>query len=210
MSELANAIADLKEDEVKEIVKSRIDSGADPMLIVDECRKGMEIVGERYKNKEYFLGELIMSGEIFKEAMATVGPKLKAGQSEKPIAKMVLGTAKGDIHNIGKDIVGTLLNAAGFQIYDVGIDVAPEVFVNKLKETGASILGISGLLTPSFESMKLTVQAMEAAGLRDKVKIIIGGGIVTEIVRKYVGADAFTDDASEGIEICKKLAEVVK
>jgi methanogenic corrinoid protein MtbC1 len=210
MSELANAIADLKEDEVKEIVKSRIYSGADPMSIVDECRKGMEIVGERYKNKEYFLGELIMSGEIFKEAMATVGPKLKAGQSAKPIAKMVLGTAKGDIHNIGKDIVATLLNAAGFEIYDVGIDVAPEVFVNKLKETGASILGISGLLTPSFESMKLTVQAMEAGGLRDNVKIIIGGGIVTEIVRKYVGADAFTDDASEGIEICKKLAGVVK
>jgi methanogenic corrinoid protein MtbC1 len=212
MSELANAnaIADLKEDEVKEIVKSIIDSGADPLSIVDECRKGMEIVGERYKNKEYFLGELIMSGEIFKEAIATVGPKLKAGQSEKPIAKMVPGTAKGDIHNIGKDIVATLLNAAGFQIYDVGIDVAPEVFVNKLKETGASILGISGLLTPSFESMKLTVQAMEAAGLRDKVKIVIGGGIVTEIVRKYVGADVFTDDASEGIEICKKLAGEVK
>ena len=210
MSELANAIADLKEDEVKKIVKSKIDSGADPLSIVDECRKGMEIVGERYKNKEYFLGELIMSGEIFKEAMASVAPKLKAGQSEKPIAKMVLGTAKGDIHNIGKDIVATLLNAAGFEIYDVGIDVAPEVFVNKLKETGASILGISGLLTPSFESMKLTVQAMEAAGLRDKVKIVIGGGIVTEVVRKYVGADAFTDDASEGIEICKKLAGVVK
>ena len=210
MSDLANAIADLKEDEVKQIVKSKIDSGVDPLSIVDECRKGMEIVGERYKNKEYFLGELIMSGEIFKEAMAVVEPKLKAGQSEKPIAKMVLGTAKGDIHNIGKDIVATLLRAAGFEIYDVGIDVAPEVFVNKLKETGASILGISGLLTPSFESMKLTIQAMEAAGLRDKVKVIVGGGIVTEVVRKYVGADAFTDDAPEGVELCKKLAGAVK
>jgi methylmalonyl-CoA mutase cobalamin-binding domain/chain len=210
MSDLANAIADLKEDEVKQMVKSKIDSGVDPLSIVDECRKGMEIVGERYKNKEYFLGELIMSGEIFKEAMAVVEPKLKVGQSEKPIAKMVLGTAKGDIHNIGKDIVATLLRAAGFEIYDVGIDVAPEVFVNKLKETGASILGISGLLTPSFESMKLTIQAMEAAGLRDKVKVIVGGGIVTEVVRKYVGADAFTDDAPEGVEMCKKLAGAVK
>jgi len=210
MSDLANAIADLKEDEVKQIVKSKIDSGVDPLSIVDECRKGMEIVGERYKNKEYFLGELIMSGEIFKEAMSVVEPKLKVGQSEKPIAKMVLGTAKGDIHNIGKDIVATLLRAAGFEIYDVGIDVAPEVFINKLKETGASILGISGLLTPSFESMKLTIQAMEAAGLRDKVKVIIGGGIVTEVVRKYVGADVFTDDAPEGVELCKKLAGAVK
>jgi methanogenic corrinoid protein MtbC1 len=205
MSDLANAIADLKEDDVRKIVQDKIDSGADPLSIVDECRRGMDIVGERYKNKEYFLGELIMSGEIFKEAMAAVEPKLKAGQSGSTLAKMVLGTAKGDIHNIGKDIVATLLMAAGFEIYDVGIDAAPEVFVNKLKETGATILGISGLLTPSFESMKLTVQAVEAAGLRSKVKVIIGGGIVTDLVRKYVGADAFTDDAPEGVELCKKF-----
>jgi methylmalonyl-CoA mutase cobalamin-binding domain/chain len=206
MSELALAIADLKEDEVKKIVQAKINSGADPISIVDECRQGMEIVGERYKNKEYFLGELIMSGEIFKEAMAAVEPRLKAGTSEKPIAKMVLGTAKGDIHNIGKDIVATLLKAAGFEIYDVGIDAAPEVFVNKLRETDATILGISGLLTPSFESMKQTVQAVQDAGLRDKVKIIVGGGIVTDVVCKYVGADAFTDDAPEGVDLCKKFA----
>jgi methylmalonyl-CoA mutase cobalamin-binding domain/chain len=206
MSELALAIADLKEDEVKKIVQAKINSGADPISIVDECRQGMEIVGERYKNKEYFLGELIMSGEIFKEAMAAVEPRLKAGTSEKPIAKMVLGTAKGDIHNIGKDIVATLLKAAGFEIYDVGIDAAPEVFVNKLRETDATILGISGLLTPSFESMKQIVQAVQDAGLRDKVKIIVGGGIVTDVVCKYVGADAFTDDAPEGVDLCKKFA----
>jgi methylmalonyl-CoA mutase cobalamin-binding domain/chain len=205
MSDLANAIADLKEDEVKKIVQSRIAAGVEPMSIVDECRKGMQIVGERYKNKEYFLGELIMSGEIFKDAMSVVEPKLKAGQSGKPLAKLVLGTAKGDIHNIGKDIVGTLLKAAGFEVYDVGIDVPPDVFVQKVKETGAPILGISGLLTPSFESMKQTVQALEAAGLRDKVKVIVGGGIVTDMVRKYVGADASTDDAPEGVEICKKF-----
>ena len=210
MSDLANAIADLKEDEVKKIVQDKIAAGTNPMSIVDECRQGMDIVGKRYKDKEYFLGELIMSGEIFKEAMAVIEPNLKAGQSGKPLAKMVLGTAKGDIHSIGKDIVATLLKAAGFDIYDVGIDASPEVFVNKLKETGAPILGISGLLTPSFESMKLTVQALEASGLRDKVKVIIGGGIVTEVVRKYVGADAFTDDAPEGVELCKKLAREVK
>jgi len=206
MSELAKAIADLKEDEVKKIVQAKINSGADPMSIVEECRQGMDIVGERYKNKEYFLGELIMSGEIFKEAMAAIEPKLQAGKSGSPLAKMVLGTAKGDIHNIGKDIAATLLKAAGFELYDVGIDAPPEAFVNKLKETGSTILGISGLLTPSFESMKLTVQAVEAAGLRSRVKIIIGGGIVTDTVRKYVGADAFTDDAPEGVEMCKKFA----
>jgi len=210
MSELANAIADLKEDEVKKIVQDRLASGADPMAIVDECRRGMEIIGQRYKDKEYFLGELIMSGEIFKEAMAAIEPKLKAGQAGKTIASMVLGTARGDIHNIGKDIAATLLKAAGFEIYDLGTDVTPEAFINKLKETGAPILGISGMLTPSFESMKQTVQALEAAGLRNKVKVIIGGGIVTEMVRKYVGADAFTDDAPEGVELCRKLAGAVK
>jgi methylmalonyl-CoA mutase cobalamin-binding domain/chain len=206
MSDLANAIADLKEEEVRIIVQDMIKLGTNPMAIVNECREGMDIVGERYKKKEYFLGELIMSGEIFKEAMASVEPTLRHGTAGEPLARMVLGTAKGDIHNIGKDIAATLLKAAGFEVYDVGIDASPQTFVGKLKETGSTIVGISGLLTPSFESMKQTVQAIEAAGLRDRVKIIIGGGIVTEVVCRYVGADAFTDDAPEGIELCKKLA----
>ena len=166
----------------------------------------MDIVGERYKNKDYFLGELIMSGEIFKEAMAVIEPRLRAGQYDKPLAKMVLGTAKGDIHNIGKDIAAFLLKAAGFEVYDIGVDVSPEMFIDKLKETGSTILGISGLLTPSFECMKSTVQAVEAAGMRNKVKVIIGGCSVTESVCKYVGADAFTDDAPEGVRLCKQFA----
>lgn len=206
MSDLADAIADLKEDDVKKLVQDRIAAGVNAMSIVEECRMGMEIVGERYKTKDYFLGELIMSGEIFKDAMSMVESRLIAGQSVKPLASLVLGTAKGDIHNIGKDIAGTLLRAAGFEVHDLGIDVPPAAFVQKVKETGAPILGMSGLLTTSFESMKQTVQALEAAGLRDKVKVVIGGGIVTELVRKYVGADAFTDDAPEGVEICKRFA----
>ena len=210
MSELANALANLDEDKVKKLVRERIDGGADPMSIVDECRKGMDIVGERYKSKEFFLSELIVSGEIFKDAMAVLEPMLEAGKQPQPISRMVLGTVKGDIHNIGKDIVATLLRAAGFEVYDLGIDVAPGKFVEKLTDTGAPILGMSGLLTPSFGSMKETVEAVEAAGLRNKVKIVIGGGIVTEQVRKYVGADAFTDDAAEGVEICRRLIAEVK
>lgn len=205
MSDLADAIADLKEDEVKKLIQDRIAAGVNAMSIVEECRRGMDIVGERYKTKDYFLGELIMSGEIFKDAMSMVESRLIAGQSAKPLASIVLGTAKGDIHNIGKDIAGTLLRAAGFEVHDLGIDVPPTVFLQKLKETGAPILGMSGLLTTSFETMKQTVQQLEAAGLRDKVKVLIGGGIVTEMVRKYVGADAFTDDAPEGVEICRKF-----
>jgi len=210
MSELADAIAELNEDEAKRLVREKIDAGVEPLSIVDECREGMDIVGGRYKDKEYFLSELIVSGEIFKEAMAVVEPLLKGGKQAESLSKMVLGTVKGDIHNIGKDIVGTLLTAAGFEVYDLGIDIAPRIFVDKLVETGAPILGMSGLLTPSFESMKETVKAVEEAGLRDKVKIIVGGGIVTEQVGKYVGADAFTSDGPEGVEICKKFARETK
>lgn len=206
MPELAAAIAELKEDEVDRLVREKIEAGVDPLALVEECREGMRLVGERHRTGDYFLGELIMSGEIFKNAMGLIEPLLKADRPAHPLARMVMGTAKGDIHNIGKDIAAMLLSAAGFEVFDAGIDVPPEVFVQKVRETGSTILGISGLLTTSFESMKLTVQALEKAGLRDSVKVIIGGGIVTEMVQKYVGADAFTDDAPEGIEICKRFA----
>lgn len=178
------------------------------MSILGECRKGMDIVGENYKSGEYFLSELIVSGEIFKEAMKVIEPHLQTGREGEKLTKMVLGTVKGDIHNIGKDIVAILLKAAGFEVYDLGIDVAPSAFVDKLNETGAPILGMSGLLTPSFESMKETVQAIEEAGLRDKVKIIIGGGIVTELVKRHTGADAYTDDGLEGVEMCREFTRV--
>jgi methanogenic corrinoid protein MtbC1 len=170
----------------------------------------MDIVGQRYKSGEYFLSELIVSGEIFKDSMKIIEPHLKAGREGDRLSQIVLGTVKGDIHNIGKDIVAILLKGAGFEVHDLGIDVAPGTFVDKLKETGALILGMSGLLTPSFESMKETVQAVEAAGMRNKVKIIIGGGIVTELVKKHTGADAFTDDGLEGVEICKRFAQEMK
>jgi len=118
-----------------------------------------------------------------------------------------LGTVKGDIHNIGKDIVGTLLKGAGFEVYDLGIDVPSKAFIDKLIETKAPILAMSGLLTPSFDSMKEVVEMVKEAGLRSKVKVIIGGGIVTELVQRHTGADAFTDDALEGVEMVKQLVK---
>ena len=139
--------------------------------------------------------------------MKLIEPLLKAGKNtDKPI-KLVLGTVKGDIHNIGKDILAPLLRASGFEVYDLGIDVPPSAFVAKLHETEAPILGMSGLLTPSFDSMKETIQAIEAAGLRDKIKVIIGGGVVTKKVKEFTGADAFTTDAIEGVQICRQFAE---
>jgi methylmalonyl-CoA mutase cobalamin-binding domain/chain len=210
MSEIAEALANLEEDKVNELVKKRLDAGEDPMSILDECRQGMDIVGDRYKAGDYFLSELIVSGEIFKESMNLIEPRLKAGQGSGQATKVVLGTVKGDIHNIGKDIVAILLKGAGFEVYDLGIDVPPQAFVDKLKETGANILGMSGLLTPSFDSMKETVESVKEAGLRDKVKIVVGGGIVTEIVQRHTGVDAFTNDGLEGVEICRRFAKEMK
>ena len=135
MSQLADALASLDEDDVAKLVREKIDAGIDAMSILNECRSGMDIVGERYKSGEYFLSELVVSGEIFKECMKVIEPHLKAGKQANTLAKMVLGTVKGDIHNIGKDIVNVLLRAAGFEVYDLGIDVEPRIFVEKLIET---------------------------------------------------------------------------
>ncbi|MDP2919593.1 MAG: cobalamin-dependent protein [Dehalococcoidia bacterium] len=207
MSELAEALANLEEDKVKELIKKELEGSNGALSILDELRKGMDIVGTRYKKGEYFLSELIVSGEIFKESMQTIEPALKQSAPPGKMPKVVIGTVKGDIHNIGKDIVATLLKGAGFEVYDLGIDVPPQAFVDKLVETKAGVLGMSGLLTPSFDSMKATVEAVKEAGLRDKVKIIIGGGVVTKLVQTHTGADAFTDDALEGVEAIKRFTK---
>lgn len=210
MAELVDAIADIKEGEALRIVRHRLELGEEPMAMVEECRAGMTIVGERYQSGEYFLGELIMSGEIFKQAMSLIEPRLTADIPTETIGKVVMGTVKGDIHSIGKDIVAGLLRMSGFEVFDLGVDVAPEAFVEKVVETGAPILGMSGLLTPSFESMKKTVVAITQRGIRDRVKVIIGGGVVIEQVKGYVGADAFTRDGAEGVKICQEFIREAK
>jgi len=205
MAELVDAIANIKEDEALTIVRHRLEFGEEPMALVEECRAGMAIVGERYQKGEYFLGELIMSGEIFKQAMSLIEPRLTGDVPTETIGKVVMGTVKGDIHSIGKDVAAGLLRMSGFEVFDLGVDVAPEAFVEKVVETGAPILGMSGLLTPSFESMKNTVTAIRERGIRDRVKVIIGGGVVIEQVKCYVGADAFTRDGAEGVKICQEF-----
>jgi len=204
MSEMANALANLEEEKVAKLIQQEIAKGTGAASILNEVRQGMDIVGERYRKGEYFLSELIVSGEIFKEAVKELEPVIARQGGGKSAGKIVLGTVKGDIHNIGKDIVGVMLKGAGFEVYDLGIDVPPQAFVEKTQETGAGIVAMSGLLTPSFESMKETVEALKEAGLRNRVKVVIGGGIVTELVQRHTGADAFTDDAMTGVEICRK------
>jgi methanogenic corrinoid protein MtbC1 len=202
--DLINLMADLKEEEVLTIVKRRLDVGEDPLLILDDSRKAMEIVGKRFANNEYFIPELVYSGEIAKEIAELVRPRLTKAQDVKRLGKVIIGTVSGDIHDIGKNIVSFMLDIAGFEVYDIGIDQGPQSFIDKIQQTGAPIVGLSGLLTLAFDSMKVTVDAIRDAGLRDNVKIMIGGGQMNDEIRKYTGADAYGADAMAGVALAKQ------
>ena len=202
--DLVRILADLKEQEALKVVKDRLSAGEEPLKILDDARKGMEIVGKRFADSEYFIPDLVYSGEILKEITEMVKPKLTKAAGGKKLGKVVFGTVAGDIHDIGKDIVVFMLDVNGFEVYDLGVDVPAQKFVDKVKETGAPIIGLSGFLTLAFDSMKQTIDAIKAAGLRDKVKVMIGGGQITEEVRKYTGADAYGRDAMAGVAFAKK------
>jgi 5-methyltetrahydrofolate--homocysteine methyltransferase len=207
--ELINAIAEMEDVKAVELAEKMLDSGSDPQEILSCCKQAMEIVGKRYENKEYFLPELILGGEILKNISNVIKPKLQCGRSDdRKLGTIVFGTVAGDIHDIGKDIVVFMLEVNGFQVYDLGVDVPAEKFVEKIKEVKPEIVGLSGFLTLAFDSMKNTVEAIRAAGYRDQVKIMIGGGTVTEDVKDYVGADAFGEDAMAAVSLAKKWVGV--
>jgi len=202
--DLTNSLADLKEDEVIAIVREKLDKNEDPMKILNEAGRGMEIVGKRFSESKYFIPDLVYSGEILKRINELVKPKLSGEGEVKKGGKVIVGTVAGDIHDIGKDIVVFMLDVSGFEVNDLGIDVPVQKFVDAIKETNAPVVGMSGFLTLAFESMKETVDAIKEAGLREKVKVMIGGGQITDEVVKYTGADAFGKDAMAGVTLAKK------
>lgn len=202
--DLGKALGDLKEDEAIAITQEKLDAGVDAMQILAEAGKGMETVGTRFSKGEYFIPDLVYSGEILKRINEIVKPKLTGGQTKKTGGKVIIATVAGDIHDIGKDIVVFMLDVAGFEVYDMGVDVPIQKIVDKVKETGAPVLGLSGFLTLAYDAMKYTIDAIKAAGLRDKVKIMIGGGQITPEIVKYTGADAYGKDAIEGVNLAKK------
>jgi methanogenic corrinoid protein MtbC1 len=203
---LVNALADLKEEEALKIVKDRLNTSEEPLKILEDARKGMEIVGKRFADSEYFIPDLVYSGEILKAVTELVKPKLTKAAESKKLGKIVFGTVAGDIHDIGKDIVVFMLDVNGFEVIDLGVDVPVQKFVDKIKETNAPIVGLSGFLALAFDSMKETIEAMQKAGLRDKVKIMIGGGQMSDEIKKYTGADAYGKDAMAGVALAKKWA----
>jgi len=202
--DLINVLADLKEKEVLKIVEDKLSANEDPLKILDDAKSGMEIVGKRFADGEYFIPDLVYSGEILKAVTDMVKPKLTGASEVKRLGKVIIGTVAGDIHDIGKDIVVFMLDVNGFEVYDLGVDVPVEKFVEKIKESGAPVVGLSGFLTLAFDSMKETVEAIKAAGMRDKVKIMIGGGQINEEVRKYTSADSYGADAMAAVSIAKK------
>jgi methylmalonyl-CoA mutase cobalamin-binding domain/chain len=206
-SQLAQLVADLEENTVLELVQQRLKAGDDPLHIIAECNEGMRIVGQRYENGEYFVAGLIMSGEIFREVVELAQPLL-AQQSEGQVSgKVMVGTVSGDIHDIGKNIFGMLLSCHGFEVIDLGVDVPPEVFATRVVETQPDVVGLSGLITASFETMKETIVALRSQAKKHELSftIIIGGGMIDKQVCDYVGADYWMPDAMAGVRLCEEL-----
>ncbi|AFV12966.1 dimethylamine corrinoid protein 3 [Thermacetogenium phaeum DSM 12270] len=204
---LTTYMGDMLEEEVYAEVKRQLDEGVPPEKIFEELQKGMEIIGERYQAQEYYLSELIMAADIFKKAAEPLQERLK-GSTGGTLGTMVLGTVAGDIHDIGKNIVGLVFSSNGFNVIDLGVDVPVQKFVEAVKEHKPQIVGLSCLLTTSFDSLKATVEALEQAGLRDGVKVLIGGGPVDESTCRYAGADAYCVDAPAGVDVAKKMLGV--
>lgn len=195
-------ISNLEEQSTLDGVNTRLEAGDEAKVILDALNAGMNVVGENYASGEYYLAELVMAAEIFKGAMKILEPALASDPDARQVkGKIVIGTAKGDLHDIGKNIFVGLARNAGFLVNDLGIDVKPETFVEQVRKDEADIVGLSGILTLSLEPMQETVEQLNQAGLRDQVKVILGGLAIDELWSERVGADAYTDDAYEGLRI---------
>lgn len=204
---LTQALGDLDEDAVmEELDRITADPNMDSAAAVAACQKGLTIVGDRFESGEYFVGDLIYSGDLMSSAFAKLKPFL-TGDVGGHLGKLVICTVKDDLHDIGKNIVKCMLEAAGFDVVDLGIDVAPETIVEALKDNGSHILALSGVLTLAIESMRKTVEALKEAGMREDTKVIIGGAPVTAEYCKLVGADAWSVNAAETVNVCRSWAE---
>ncbi|MHA2288845.1 MAG: cobalamin B12-binding domain-containing protein [Promethearchaeota archaeon] len=202
-------IVELNENKVNDMVKERLQNSENPLNIMNDVREAMKIIGDKFSNKEYFLPELIMSGEILRQIFEKIGPKLKESQAGAEMkGKVLLGTVFGDIHDIGKDVVKFMLDANGFEVMDLGVDVPADKFIESLKEFKPKVLALSGFLTLAYDSMKEIIDKLKTTGLRESVKIMIGGGTVDERIVEFVGADAYGESAVDAVNLATKWMEV--
>ena len=203
--QLIDAIIEMREEDALKLTNELLDGGASPSDILGACKDAMDVIGQRFEDGEAFIPELMLAGEMMTAITGVLKPRMAEETSGEKIGKVVLGTVQGDIHDIAKDIVGFMLDLNGFEVTDLGVDVAPEKFVETVKETGAKIVGLSGFLTLAFDPMKDTVKALKDAGL--DVKVMIGGGQVDENIRQYTDADAYGKDAMAAVALATEWAK---
>ena len=204
--QLVEWLADMNEDDALALAKRMLlEDGKDPLRVLELCRMAMDLVGKRFEEGDYFLPELVLAGEMLETIGAIAKPLIKQapGEEAKKLGKILIGTVHGDLHDIGKNIVSFMLDINGFEVRDIGIDVPVTSFIEEINGYQPDVVGLSGFLTLAFDSMKETIAAIDGAGLRDKVKIMIGGGQIDETVRAYTGADAFGVNAVEAVNLCK-------
>jgi methanogenic corrinoid protein MtbC1 len=202
--QLVNAIADMREEETLKLVKEMVEGGSEPMAILGAAREAMDIVGKRYEKGAYFLPELMLAGEMLNQITDILKPELAKLPEIKRHGKVLIGTVEGDIHDIGKDIVTFMLDVNGFEVRDLGVNVPAQKFVEAIQDFQPQVVGLSGFLTLAFDTMKETIEAIKAASLRDRVKIMIGGGQINEDIKEHTGADAYGKDAMAGVSLAKK------
>lgn len=197
-------VAALDEEGVLALVRQSLESGTDPLEIIAACEEGMRQVGEKYEQGVFYLSGLIMAGEIFRQVLELTQPALQEALKGDASGRVLIGTAHGDIHDIGKTIVHIALRSFGFQVEDLGVDVPPQRFVERALTWQPDVIGISGLITSSYESMRETVRLLRVATSRS-IPIIIGGGMMNEQICRFVGADYWTNDALKGVRICEEI-----
>lgn len=206
--EITELIVELEVDDIAEAVRVALEEDQkDPFEILTALTKGMDEVSRRYEEFDYFLGELVLAGDTMKAGLDVLKPALAFADSTKKKLKAVIGTVQGDHHDLGKNILGVLLISANFEVYDLGKDVSAEDFVEKVKETGATIVALSSLLSMTVDQIGFVHKALQEAGLRDKVKLIVGGAPLNQELAKKFGADGYADDAIYGVKLIKELTE---
>jgi methanogenic corrinoid protein MtbC1 len=205
MGKIRELLVELEDDQLKELIRKELDQGADPQAILNECQAGLTEIGTLFSGGKMFVSDLMMAGSVFADISDIVMPRLIAGGPKESLGKVVLGTVKDDIHDLGKNIVKSLLTASGFEVIDLGVDVAAEDFVKAVREHKAKVVALSCLLVSCYDSIKATVGALKSAGIRGAVKVLIGGGPVDEHVVGYSGADAFGANAQAAVDYCKEV-----
>lgn len=205
---LTQALIDGEPEDAEDLAKLALEQGVDPLACINQgLMPGIQKVGELFSSGEYFLPELIIGADAMKMALDVLEPALVGGQQREVVGRVVLGTVEGDLHEIGKTLVGTMLTANGFQVTDIGVDQKPEAFITAVKESDADIVGASALLTTTMLQQKKLVEAIEEAGLRDKVKVMVGGAPVTDNFAKEIGADGYAEDAISAVDIAYRLMD---